>query len=93
MGSKFKAGTLCMTRGVNERVADDVRFAEFVESSLVKHLRGDWGDLCEDDKLENEHALIDGGRLFSAYGSDLDKIWIITEADGSATTVLLPDEY
>lgn len=93
MGSKFNAGTLCMTKGVNDRVADDVRFAEFVESSLVKHLRGDWGDLCEDDKLENEHALDDGGRLFSAYGSDPDKIWIITEADGSATTVLLPDEY
>ncbi len=93
MGNKFNAGTLCMTRGVNDRVVDDVRFAEFVESSLVKHLRGDWGDLCEEDKSENEHSLIDGGRLFSSYGSYKDKIWIITEADGSVTTVLFPDEY
>lgn len=93
MERKFNAGSLLMTRGINDKVAHDVKFAEFVESSLVKHLRGDWGDLCEEDKSENEHALIDGGRLFSAYDSDLAKIWIITEADGSATTVLLPDEY
>lgn len=93
MGNKFTAGALFMTRGINDRGAQDVKFAEFVESSLTKHLSCDWGDLCEVDRLENEKALIDGGRLFSVYGSGFDKIWIITEADGSATTVLLPDEY
>lgn len=93
MERKFNAGSLFMTRGINDRVADDVMFAEFVESSLAKHLSADWGNLCEEDRSENEQALIDGGRLFSVYDSEFAKIWIITEADGSATTVLLPDEY
>jgi hypothetical protein len=93
MGSKFNAGRLCVTMGINNRVADDVRFAEFVTLSLSKHFRGDWGDLSEEDKVENEQALINDGRLFSAHVSDLAKIWIITEADRSATTVLFPHEY
>ena len=61
---------------------------------LSRHVRGDWGDLCDEDKRENEFALGKNLRLFSSYkvGSDC-KFWIITEADRSATTVLLPDEY
>jgi len=55
---------------------------------------GDWGNMCEEDQQENERALIDGSRLFSAYKADgLPKIWIITEADRSSTCILFPDEY
>ena len=61
---------------------------------LSRHLRGDWGDLCEDDKIENELSLRQGFRLMSSYVvNDKEKLWIITEADRSTTTLLLPSEY
>lgn len=61
---------------------------------LSRHLRGDWGDLCQDDKAENELSLKHGFRLLSSYPvTDTDNLWIITEADRSVTTLLLPSEY
>ncbi len=61
---------------------------------LSRHRRGDWGDLDEQDQQENERALIMGNRLLSAYAlPDATRLWIITEADRSATTLLLPDDY
>ncbi len=95
MATKFKFGKLMMTRGVNDKVAEDTMFAKFVTDSLKRHVRGDWGDLNQEDKDENESALKEGDlRLFSAYESTgLPKIWIITEADRSVTTILFPDEY
>jgi hypothetical protein len=61
---------------------------------LERHVTGDWGDLVEEDQRENELALKSGFRLLSAYRlGDETKIWIITEHDRSATTLLLPSEY
>lgn len=61
---------------------------------LSRHLRGDWGDLCQEDKTENELSLKHGFRLMSSYPiTDTEKLWIITEADRSVTTLLLPKEY
>jgi hypothetical protein len=61
---------------------------------ISRHEMGDWGDLDEEDRRENERSLEDGCRLLSAYHlRDGTKIWIITEADRSATTLLLPSEY
>jgi len=61
---------------------------------LSRHLRGDWGDLCQDDKTENELSLKYGFRLMSSYQvTDTERLWIITEADRSVTTLLLPAEY
>lgn len=61
---------------------------------LSRHLRGDWGDLCPDDKTENEQSLKHGFRLMSSYQvTDTERLWIITEADRSVTTLLLPAEY
>ena len=60
---------------------------------LGRHQRGDWGDLDEEDKQRNDEALQDGSRIFSAYSFDTVKFWVITEADRSATTILLPEEY
>jgi hypothetical protein len=92
--SKFHMGKLLMTRGIADRVADDAAFAELIARSLTRHLKGDWGDLCPEDKAANNQALIQGGRLFSAYEKDsLPRIWIITEADRGATTILFPEEY
>lgn len=61
---------------------------------LQRHLAGDWGDCDDEDTRANDDALARGGRLFSVYHlNDGTKIWIITEADRSATTILLPEEY
>lgn len=61
---------------------------------LARHLRKDWGDLSAEDRQENELSLRQGFRLLSAYHTKLgEKLWIITEADRSATTLLLPSDY
>lgn len=63
-------------------------------TALGRHARGDWGDCCPDDAAENEFSLTRQLRLFSVYhAADGTKFWVITEADRSATTVLLPEEY
>ncbi len=62
--------------------------------ALKRHLNGDWGDCCSEDRLANDQALESGGRLFSVYHTeDQQKFWIITEADYTLTTVLMPDDY
>jgi len=61
---------------------------------LARHQTGDWGELCEDDKRENEFSVRNDFRIVSAYRTRTDvKIWVITEADRSVTTLLLPHEY
>jgi hypothetical protein len=61
---------------------------------LLRHVTGDWGELCEEDRAENELAVEQGFRIFSAYElDDGAKVWVITEWDRSVTTLLLPDEY
>ena len=90
----FNLGHLVMTKGVNDLVAENEAFAKFAMSSLTRHRRGDWGNLSDEDKQENKLSLKAGYRLLSAYEAEgLPKIWIITEADRSATTLLYPDEY
>lgn len=61
---------------------------------VARHGLGDWGDLDAEDRQANDDAVKDGSRIFSAYFTPENvKIWIITESDRSATTLLLPDEY
>ena len=61
---------------------------------LTRHFEGDWGDLCEEDKQENQYSLSHHLRLMSAYTLKTgQKLWIITEADRSVTTLLLPSDY
>lgn len=91
--AKFKLGQIVMTRGVNDLVAKDEKFAKFVWASLKRHARGDWGDLEEEDKKENEFALDKYLRIFSAYETGPRKIWIITESNREVTTILFPEEY
>jgi len=91
--SKFELGQLVMTRGINDLVAEDEEFARFIWESLKRHAAGDWGDLSEEDKKENELSLDKYLRLLSAYKKNDWKIWVITEADRSATTILFPSEY
>ena len=60
---------------------------------LVRHASGDWDDLCASDRCENGLALRHGRRVLSSYAVGNDRIWVITEADRSVTTILLPEEY
>ena len=61
---------------------------------LSRHVRGDWGELSKEDKVANDRALTWGERILSAYRtSQGTRVWIITEADRSTTTILLPQEY
>jgi hypothetical protein len=60
---------------------------------LQRHQRGDWGDISAEDAQENEHAIVNGHRILSSYLIGHSRLWILTEADRSATTLLLPEEY
>jgi hypothetical protein len=60
---------------------------------LARHATGGWGDLCEHDRKENERSLEHGWRIVSSYSVGEKCIWVITEADRSITTILLPEDY
>jgi hypothetical protein len=59
---------------------------------LARHATGDWGELCAFDRRQNEIALREGLRVLSSYETTAGRVWVITEADRSVTTVLLPEE-
>jgi hypothetical protein len=87
--AKFDVGDVRMTRG-----AADTLHQEDVFEAFVRHIGGDWGDVCDEDWNRNQNALEEGTRLLSSYVDRNDtKFWIITEADRRATTILLPGEY
>lgn len=87
--AKFQLGQLVATpNALDHLTQDDIR------SGIIRHQSGDWGDLDADDRKENDLALERGTRLLSAYqASNGVKFWIITEADKSSTTVLMPEDY
>ena len=86
---KFQHGTIVATRIAAERIPEAVMAA-----ALLRHLNGDWGDISEADRAANDRAVRDGDRLLSAYHApDQTRFWILTEADRSVTTVLLPEDY
>lgn len=87
----FNPGQTVMTAGALDALA---RAEQHPGDFLSRHLRGDWGELCEEDKQSNQDALAEDLRLLSAYRTTAGtKLWIITEADRSVTTLLLPEEY
>lgn len=86
----FQLGQIVATPGaldVLDRVA--VNAAEL----LQRHQSGDWGSVPAEDAEENDHSVVNGNRILSSYTLGEDRIWIITEADRSYTTLLLPEEY
>jgi hypothetical protein len=91
MVARFGLGALVSTPGALAAVRDAGQSpADF----LRRHAKGDWGDIDGHDVKQNEIALRDGGRLLSAYSTRKgETVWVITEADRSATTLLLPSEY
>ena len=95
----FNTGQIVATRGVYDLACQNLDFAQFIQKSLNRHVKGDWGDVDDEDKQTNDQALRQGTRLLSTYNDDhfpkhgVATIWIITEADRSATAILFPDEY
>jgi len=87
--AKFRVGRIVSTsNALNHLTYDDIL------AGLLRHITGDWGDLDKDDRKENDLSLEKGFRLLSVYhAANGVKFWIITEADRSATTVLLPEDY
>lgn len=87
--TKLHLGRVVATPNALQQLSD-----EDIAAALSRHERGDWGDVCEDDRAENELSLKEGFRILSVYRTkDGEKFWVITEADRSATTVLMPEDY
>ena len=93
---KFSLGEILATPGALEALEASGQNVQFF---LSRHIRGDWGEVCRDDKMLNDQALVDGSRLLSAYRTlKGERLWIITEATDDqghrlASTVLRPEEY
>ena len=85
----FSPGQIVATPGALELGEQGVNLMAY----LSRHLKGDWGELDKADIQENNFSLKNGYRLLSSYTTRLGKLWIITEADRSVTTFLLPSEY
>ena len=94
--NRFPLGQIVATPGALEALAESSQTPDFF---LDKHVQGDWGEVCNGDKKLNDEALVDGGRLLSAYRTlRNERIWVLTEAaddEGKrlATTICLPSEY
>ena len=93
---RFELGQVVSTPGALEALQrNKINGIEF----LHRHVSGDWGIVCDEDKQANDRALKTGARLLSAYFlPDETKLWLITEAEDDTgnrqtTTFLLPEEY
>jgi|TARA_Y100000034_G_scaffold90921_1_gene109611 hypothetical protein len=84
---------LVATRQVSDRMAEDWSFAKHVTKALGRFIGNDWGDLCDEDKQQNDEALKTEMRILASYGTGDDNIWIIKDAYDGPVTVLYPSEY
>ncbi len=91
MPALFHLGQIVATPGAQEALAaSDENAASF----LRRHVEGDYGDVCEEDKRLNDEAIQEGSRILSAYVlKSGERLWVITEADRSSTSCILPTEY
>lgn len=92
MEPNFQLGRCVITRGAQTLLAER-GMPGLATTLLDRHASGDFGDLCEEDRDANAEALRNGGRLLSVYEVAGLRLWIITEADRSSTTIMLPEEY
>jgi hypothetical protein len=87
----FPLGRTFATPGAIDALSES---GQLPDEFLCRHQTGDWGEVCDEDKRENEFSIANGFRILSAYRTSAGvKLWVITEADRSVTTLLLPSEY
>ena len=87
----FPLGRIVATPGALDALA---RANQSPQEFLNRHVTGDWGELGDEDRAENNYSLKHGFRILSSYKTAAgEKLWLITEADRSATSVILPEEY
>ena len=87
--AKFRLGRIVATPHALEVIPN-----EDILTGISRHQAGDWGEVSQEDLIANDQALMNGARLLSVYRSVTGvKYWILTEADRSSTTVLLPEDY
>jgi len=97
--SALQLGQLVATASISSHMSADLSFHTFIFTSVLRHQEGDWGEVCEEDRYVNDLALTSGSRIVSVYECSTehsyegDRIFIITEADRSVTTILWPREY
>lgn len=89
----FNMGQIVTTKSINDLMAAEQKFAVEITIALQRYAVKDWGNLEDEDKETNDVALEYGERLLGAYETCKGKIWIITEADRTVTTILFPEEY
>ena len=91
---RFKTGQVVATPAVL-RMLQQIGVSPM--SLVARHVFGDWGDLCQEDKEANDLAVVIGDRIFSSFevgvGLNATKVWVITEADRSSSVLCLPEEY
>jgi hypothetical protein len=90
MKALFPLGQICSTPNALQQLNE---LGVPTYNLLLRHVSGDFGDLNPEDIKTNRDAIKNGARIFSSYRLDVHKIWIITEADRSVTTLLLPEDY
>ena len=88
--ARFEMGEIVITPDADFSLA--VRGRHPVQL-LARHVEGNWGNIHEHDKEENEQSADQGGRIFSAYDIEDGRFYVVTECDRSVTTILLPHEY
>ena len=96
----FNKGHVVVTRGINERISNDERFARFIENSLEKYSACDWGDTCKEDSEMNDLAAKNNDdRIVALYKYNDERVFIITDFqiesshESSVTTILFGSEY
>lgn len=98
---QISTAPMYQTRSVAEWAKDDNERISFLMDCCIRHIHFDWGEMDSEDIIANDRATVGVDRLFSSYNISVnirgkpcyDKLWIITEADRSATTILFPDDY
>jgi len=89
LGPKFNLGEIHITPGAASRL-----LPQDIDGALRRHSRGDWGEVATDGKSDNDARIEGGGTIASIYTSSAGvRFYVVTEADRSETTVLLPEEY
>lgn len=90
--TEFELGQVVVTASIDTRMKTDPDFNAFVNASLDRFKKCDWGILCDDDKDMSDKAVEDGRMILGAYVRNGEEIWIITEWNRCATTILFPHE-